>query len=148
MTRKKRTTPVRKNEIITLSFEDLTREGNGVGKISGYPLFVPNALPGEEAEVKVVKVNKNFGYGKLLKLHKTSPDRVDPPCDVYGQCGGCQLQHMSYDLQLKMKQDQVKNVIHKFSEFEDVVIHPTIGMEDPWRYRNNVRIPVGEKNGE
>lgn len=148
MSKRKRRAPVNKNETITLSFEDLTREGNGVGKVDGYPLFVPNVLPGEKAKVKVVRVNRNFGYGKLLHIIKESPERVDPPCDVYEQCGGCQLQHMSYSLQLQMKQDQVENVINKISHLDDVIIHPTIGMDDPWRYRNNVQIPVGEKNGE
>lgn len=142
----KQTTPVKKNETITLRFEDLTHEGNGVGKINGYPLFVPNALPGEEAIVKVVKVNKNFGFGKIIELTKTSPERVEPTCHVH--CGGCQLQHMSYNLQLEMKQNQVKNVMKKVAHLPDVPIHPIRGMENPYHYRNKVQVPVGEKNGE
>lgn len=70
--------PVKKNETVTIRFEDLTHEGNGVGKIEGYPLFVPYGLPGEEAIVKVVKVNKNFGFGKLLEVKNPSPERVEP----------------------------------------------------------------------
>ncbi|GAB3804604.1 hypothetical protein GCM10028868_32360 [Virgibacillus kimchii] len=140
--------PVKKNETVTLKFEDLTHEGNGVGKINGYPLFVPYGLPGEEADVKVVKVNKNFGFGKLLETKRKSDDRVEPPCNVFYQCGGCQLQHMSYDLQLKMKQNQVENVMRKIAKLEHVPVHPTIGMEDPWRYRNKVQMPVGERHGE
>lgn len=144
----KQTAPVKKNETITLQFEDLTHEGSGVGKIDGYPLFVPYALPGEKAQVKVVKVNKNFGFGKLIEVDKPSEDRVEPPCNVYYQCGGCQLQHMSYKLQLEMKQNQVKSVMRKIAHLEHVPVHPTIGMDDPWRYRNKVQIPVGEKDGE
>lgn len=140
--------PVKKNETVTIRFEDLTHEGNGVGKIEGYPLFVPYGLPGEEATVKVVKVNKNFGFGKLLEVMNPSPERVEPPCDVFYKCGGCQIQHMSYNLQLSMKQQQVKNVMRKIAHLEHVPVHPTIGMEDPWRYRNKVAIPVGEKDGE
>ncbi len=140
--------PVKKNETLTLKFEDLTHEGNGVGKIDGYPLFVPYGLPGEEAVVKVVKVNKNFGFGKLLETKIKSDDRVEPPCNVFYQCGGCQLQHMSYDLQLQMKHDQVKNVMRKIAKLEHVPVHPTIGMNDPWRYRNKVQMPVGERDGE
>src|SRR5699024_4179710 len=71
-----------------------------------------------------------------------------PPCDVYYKCGGCQLQHMSYDLQLEMKRNQVKSVMKKVAHLEHVPVHPTLGMEDPWRYRNKVQIPVGEKDGE
>lgn len=144
----KQKAPVQKNETITLQFEDLTHQGNGVGKIEGYPLFVPFALPGEEASVKVVKVNKNFAYGKLVTIHKKSPHREEPPCHVYTQCGGCQLQHMSYDMQLDMKRNQVKNAMQKVARLPDVPVHPTLGMEDPWRYRNNIQIPVGEKDGK
>ncbi|WP_373895326.1 23S rRNA (uracil(1939)-C(5))-methyltransferase RlmD [Virgibacillus sp. CBA3643] len=142
----KQTAPVEKNETITLSFEDLTHEGNGVGKIDGYPLFVPYALPGEKATVKVVKVNKNFGFGKLIEVTNSSPHRVEPTCHVH--CGGCQLQHMSYELQLQMKQDQVHNVMKKIAHLEHVPVHPIIGMEEPSHYRNKVQIPAGEKNGE
>ncbi|QKY71487.1 23S rRNA (uracil(1939)-C(5))-methyltransferase RlmD [Lentibacillus sp. CBA3610] len=141
----KQTAPVTKNQTITLTFEDLTHEGSGVGKVNGYPLFVPYALPGEEGEVKVVKVNKNFGFGKLLNVTKSSEERVEPPCDVYYKCGGCQLQHMSYDMQLDMKQEQVGNAMRKIAHLEDVPVHPIIRMEDPWRYRNKVQMPVGEK---
>ena len=144
----KRKAPVKKNEEITLTFEDLTHEGNGVGKIDGYPLFVPYALPGEKAVVKVVKVNKNYGFGKLIEVKEPSSDRVEPPCDVFYKCGGCQIQHMSYEMQLKMKQKQVKNLMHKIAHLSDVPVHPTIGMEDPWRYRNKGALPVGEKDGE
>ena len=140
--------PVKKNDVVTLTFEDLTHEGNGVAKINGYPLFVPFGLPGEEAEVKVVKVNKRFGYGKLLDVKKASPHRVTPPCNVFYKCGGCQLQHMSYEMQLEMKQNQVKNVMRKIAHLDDVPVHPVLGMEDPWRYRNKIQIPVGEKDGE
>lgn len=144
----KHTVPVKKNETVTLHIDDLTHEGNGVGKINGYPLFVPYALPGEKATVKVVKVNKNFGFGKLIEVKKVSPNRVEPPCDVFYKCGGCQIQHMSYDLQLEMKRNQVQNVMKKIAHMPNIPVHPTIGMEDPWRYRNKVAIPVGENNGE
>ncbi|WP_163970967.1 23S rRNA (uracil(1939)-C(5))-methyltransferase RlmD [Oceanobacillus halotolerans] len=144
----KQPAPVKKNETITLQFEDLTHEGNGVGKVNGYPLFVPYALPGEEATVKVVKVNKNFGFGKLIDVTTPSPERVEPPCDVFYKCGGCQIQHMSYNMQLEMKQNQVKNVMRKIAHLDHIPVYPTIGMEDPWRYRNKVAIPVGEKDGE
>lgn len=144
----KQQVPVQKNQEITLDFEDITHEGNGVGKINGYPLFVPYALPGETARVKVIKVKKNFAIGKLIELEITSPERVEPPCNVYFQCGGCQLQHMSYKMQVDMKRNQVNNSLKKVGHITDVVVHPTIGMDDPWRYRNKVQIPVAEKKGE
>ncbi|WP_208591352.1 23S rRNA (uracil(1939)-C(5))-methyltransferase RlmD [Gracilibacillus suaedae] len=140
--------PVKKNQTIELTFEDITHEGAGVGKIDGYPLFVPYGLPGETAEVKVIKVKKNFGFGRLIEVTEESEDRVKPPCNVYYQCGGCQLQHMSYEMQLDMKRNQVQSALKKIGHIEDIPIHSTIGMDDPWRYRNKVQIPVGSKNGE
>ncbi|MBM7572810.1 23S rRNA (uracil(1939)-C(5))-methyltransferase RlmD [Aquibacillus albus] len=144
----KQKTPVQKNEMINLTFEDLTHDGDGVGKVNGYPIFVPYALPGEKAKVKVIKVKKKFGFGKLLHIDEVSDERVEPPCDVYIQCGGCQLQHMSYAMQLEMKRNQVINTLRKIGHIENIPVHPTIGMDDPWRYRNKVQIPVRYRHGE
>src|SRR5699024_6596727 len=105
-------------------------------------------LPGEETKVKIVKVNKRFGYGKLLDIIQPSEERVHPPCDVFYKCGGCQLQHMSYVMQLDMKQNQVKNVMRKIAHIDENIVHPVLGMKDPWRYRNKIQIPVGEKDGK
>lgn len=144
----KQKAPVQKNETVTLQFEDLTHEGSGVAKIDGYPIFVPLGLPGERADVRVVKVNKRFAFGKLMQIHEKSEHRVEPPCNVFYKCGGCQLQHMTYEMQLEMKRDQVKNVMQKIAHLPDVPVHPVLGMEEPWRYRNKIQIPVGEKDGE
>lgn len=144
----KQKAPVQKNQTVTLQFEDLTHEGSGVAKLDGYPIFVPLGLPGERADVRVVKVNKRFAFGKLIHLHEKSEYRVDPPCNVFHKCGGCQLQHMTYEMQLEMKRNQVKNVMQKVAHLPDVPVHPVLGMEEPWRYRNKIQIPVGEKNGE
>ncbi|NIK11657.1 23S rRNA (uracil(1939)-C(5))-methyltransferase RlmD [Alkalibacillus almallahensis] len=140
--------PVRKNEYIDLAFSDLTHEGEGVGKLDGYPIFVPYALPGESAKVKVIKVKKNLAFGKLIERYDTSEHRIEPPCDVFYKCGGCQIQHMTYDRQLTMKQDQVQDVMKKIAQMPDVPVHPTIGMNEPWNYRNKVQIPVGERDGK
>ncbi len=140
--------PVRKNEEITVLFEDLTHEGNGVCKINGYPVFVPGGLPDEKAVIKVVKTNKRFGFGILVDLLTESEERVIPPCKVYDQCGGCQTQHMSQDLQAEMKQTQIEHLLQKTAQLPDVVVNPVIVMDDPWHYRNKIQMPVGEKNGE
>lgn len=148
MTKRKHTPPVKKNEEIIVTCTDLTHEGNGVAKVGQYPLFVPYLLPGEEAKVRVVKVNKNFGYGKLISVKEKSEVRVEPPCNVFFRCGGCQLQHMTYEAQLKMKQNNVLNQLKRIGHIEDVIVHPTLGMdEEPWRYRNKIQMPVGEKDG-
>ncbi|PKR76722.1 23S rRNA (uracil(1939)-C(5))-methyltransferase RlmD [Halalkalibacillus sediminis] len=140
--------PVTKNEYIDVTFVDLTHEGQGVAKLDGYPIFVPYGLPGEKAQIKVVKVKKNLAFGKLVELHEASEDRIEPPCDVFYKCGGCQIQHMSYDLQLRMKQKQVQDVMKKIAQMSDVPVHSTIGMEDPWNYRNKAQIPVGKRDGK
>jgi 23S rRNA (uracil1939-C5)-methyltransferase len=141
-------TPVEKNEIIEVTIEDLTHEGAGVAKIDGYALFIPKALPGERAKVKVIKVNKGYGFGRLLEVVKKSEDRIDEPaCSIFEQCGGCQLQHLSYEAQLKQKQKQVRDVLERIGKITDVVIHPTLAMSDPWRYRNKAQVPFAEREG-
>ncbi|MDQ0351881.1 23S rRNA (uracil1939-C5)-methyltransferase [Alkalibacillus filiformis] len=140
--------PVKKNQFIDLTFSDLTHEGDGVGKIDGYPVFVQYALPGEQAKVKIIKVKKNLAFGKLIELYEESPDRIEPPCDVFYKCGGCQIQHMTYERQLTMKQKQVQDVMKKIAQMPDVPVHPTIGMDEPWAYRNKVQIPVGKRHGK
>ncbi len=137
---------LKKNEIKTGQVLDLTHEGHGVVKIDRYPIFVPNALINETIEYKIIKVKKNFAIGKLLNVIVESDYRVEPPCVYYDKCGGCQLQHMTYQAQLTMKKEQVINLFHRKGSFNDTVIHDTVGMEDPWRYRNKSQIPIGLNN--
>lgn len=140
-------TPVQKNDIIDVTFQDLSHDGSGVAKIEGYTVFVPEALPGERATIKVLKTKKGYGYGKLLELHEMSPDRVKPPCPIFDKCGGCQLQHLSYEGQLKQKQRTVKETLARIGGLADVPVHPVLGMDDPWRYRNKAQVPIGEREG-
>lgn len=141
-----RTLPVQKNDIIDIVFEDLTHDGSGVAKVEGYPLFIPNGLPGEKAKVKVVKTNKNFGFGRLMEIQEKSPFRVEAPCPIYKECGGCQLQHLSYEGQLQMKHKHVKDVLERIGKI-NTTVHPTLGMSEPWRYRNKAQVPIGEQEG-
>ena len=142
-----KTLPVQKNEYIDVIFEDLTHDGAGVAKVEGYPLFVPNGLPGEKAKIKVIKVNKGYGFGRLMEITEASPYRVEPECPIYKECGGCQLQHMSYEGQLKAKEKQVSDVLQRIGKLENVKVHPVLGMENPWRYRNKAQVPIGEHEG-
>ncbi|MCI2774966.1 23S rRNA (uracil(1939)-C(5))-methyltransferase RlmD [Staphylococcus petrasii] len=135
---------LKKNDIKQGHVVDLTHEGHGVVKFDRYPVFIPNALINEEIEFKIIKVKKNFAIGKLLEVKKASEDRVEPPCKYYWKCGGCQLQHMTYEAQLAMKKKQVVNLFHRKAQFNETLINDTIGMEDPWRYRNKSQLPIGK----
>nr|WP_269667768.1 23S rRNA (uracil(1939)-C(5))-methyltransferase RlmD [Staphylococcus arlettae] len=139
---------IQKNEVRTGKVVDLTHEGHGVVKIDRYPIFVPNSLIDETIEFKIIKVKKNFAIGKLLTIAKTSPERVEPPCVYYYKCGGCQLQHMSYDAQLAMKKEQVITLFHRKANFNSTIIDDTIGMTNPWRYRNKSQIPIGKNSND
>ncbi len=143
-----KTMPVQKNDYIDVEFEDLTHDGAGVAKVDGYPIFVQGGLPGEKANIKVIKVNKGYGIGRLVDLLERSHFRVDIAREDSHKYGGCQLQHISYEGQLKFKENQVRQVLTRIGKLEDVKVHPVLGMEHPWDYRNKAQVPVGEKDGK
>ncbi len=143
MNKKTMDIPVEKNKCYSMLVDDLGNAGEGIGKIDGFTVFVEGALPQEEIEVLIVKVKKSFAYGKLQKIIKVSPERVIPPCEVATKCGGCQLQHLSYQEQLQYKTKKVKDALQKIAKIESIDVLPTLGMKDYWRYRNKVQFPVG-----
>jgi len=145
----KKDIPVEKNQMITITIDDIGTSGEGIGRYNGYTLFVDGGLPGEEVEVKIVKTGKNYGFGKLTHIIQASKDRVEPVCPVARSCGGCQLQHMTYDAQLAYKTNKVKEVLKRIGKIEGIEekIHPTIGMDDPYYYRNKVIYPVRDDKG-
>ncbi|WP_415349810.1 23S rRNA (uracil(1939)-C(5))-methyltransferase RlmD [Clostridium perfringens] len=124
-------------------------EGEGIAKIDNkYPIFIDGALKGEKVKVRIVKVNKNFAYGKLMEVLEASEERVNPPCAIYKRCGGCKLQHASYKAQLDFKWDRVKDCVSKIGKLDPSIVKYPLGMEEPWRYRNKVQLPIGLINGE
>ena len=137
----------RKNQIYTVTIEDIGTEGEGIGKIEGFSLFVKDALPGDVAKVRLTKVKKNYAYARLEEVVEPSPDRVKPPCPVSRQCGGCQIQALAYEKQLAFKQSKVENNLIRIGGFEPEkirrIMEPAIGMEHPWRYRNKAQYPFG-----
>jgi 23S rRNA (uracil1939-C5)-methyltransferase len=139
---------VEKNKDYIIDITGMGYEGEGVGKIENFTVFVQGALLGETVKVKIVKVAKNYAHGKLMDVLKSSSHRAEPVCSIYKRCGGCQMQHMSYEGQLEFKTQRVKEVIERIGKLEDVIVHPTLGMQEPYRYRNKVQLPVGKVDGE
>lgn len=201
--------PVAKNDEVVIDIIGMNHDGEGVGRADGYTLFVQGALPGEKARVKVLKTKKQYGYAKLLELVEQSPNRIAAPCPIYDQCGGCQLQHMSYAGQLEWKRQLVVDNLERIgklrvvregngsgkgtafgagaqggetpagagveyersdtagggdtlnsetsganpavsgvdSDQEGILVRPTLGMSEPWRYRNKSQVPIGVTEG-
>lgn len=138
----------RKNDVLTVEIEDIGHDGAGIGKVDGYPLFVKDAVIGDVVEVKVMKAKKNYGYAKLLKIITPSASRVEPLCPYAKQCGGCQIQMMSYEEQLRFKENKVRNNLKRIGGFEEIPMEPILGMENPFYYRNKAQFPVGyDKEG-
>ncbi|MGF7047610.1 23S rRNA (uracil1939-C5)-methyltransferase [Paenibacillus sp. DS2015] len=192
--------PVSKNDEVVIDIIGMNHDGEGVGRAEGYTLFVQGALPGEKARVKVLKTKKQFGYAKLMDIVEASPDRIQAPCAIYDQCGGCQLQHMEYSAQLEWKRKLVVDNLMRIGKLDvagersfrakalsedtasgenisaseanvkstvgvesaesesrasatsevyvaaseqGVKVLPTLGMSDPWRYRNKAQVPIG-----
>ncbi|MET3505312.1 23S rRNA (uracil(1939)-C(5))-methyltransferase RlmD [Halalkalibacter oceani] len=131
-----------------LTIKRLGINGEGVGYFKKRVVFVPGALPGEEVVAEVTKVQPRFAEAKVKKLRKSSPDRVAPPCPIYDSCGGCQLQHMAYPATLREKRDIVKQAFERYTRLkpEELNVKETIGMEDPWHYRNKSQLQVGKQN--
>lgn len=135
--------PVHKNELVNVTFHDLSHDGAGVAKIDNYTLFVPFGLPGERAKVKVTQTKRTYGFGKIIERLEASEDRVSPVCPIYAECGGCQLQHLDYSRQLEYKRKQVENALIRIGNLTQIHVKSVIGMEEPWRYRNKAQVPVG-----
>lgn len=165
--------PVAKNDEVVIDIIGMNHDGEGVGRAEGYTLFVQGALPGEKARVKVLKTKKQYGYAKLMELVEASEDRTSAPCPIYDQCGGCQLQHMDYAGQLSWKRQLVVDNLERIGKLrvlregagaedltdtgvaqganagneDGIVVRPTLGMSEPWRYRNKSQVPIGVTDG-
>ena len=139
-----------KNQEFTVSIEDMSEDGAGIGKLDGYIWFIKDAVIGDVVRARAMKMKKNYGFARLMEILTPSAARVEPRCPVARQCGGCQLQAMSYEEQLKFKERKVKNHLLRIGKFREDEIHmlPIMGMEEPWRYRNKAQFPFGmDKNG-
>lgn len=137
-----------KNHEYTGQVVDLTSQGQGVVKIDNYPFFVEGTITGEEVKFKATKVGKKFGYGRLMEILEESPDRVEIKDPIGRQIGTMTLQHMTYEAQLKYKEQQVRSAYERIGNFPNVEVRPVLGMDHPWEYRNKAQIPVRQINGQ
>jgi 23S rRNA (uracil1939-C5)-methyltransferase len=133
---------------ILLTIRRMGINGEGVGYYKKKVVFVPGAIPEEVVEVKITKVEPSFAEGKIKKVKTKSPHRVQPPCPVYEECGGCQLQHISYEGQLQSKEEIVRGAFEKYTSIVELPIRPIFGMDDPWNYRNKAQFQAGVQDGK
>ena len=133
---------IKKNDELEVEIIDNGFEGEGIAKIDEFVIFVPEAIVGEKVKIKILKVNKNIAYGKIIEVIKPSEYRVIPDCETYSKCGGCNLRHIDYKYSLEMKKKSVKNTLRKALK-RDIEISEIIGMDNPCYYRNKLQYPVG-----
>ena len=143
---------MKKNDTFILKIEDMGIGGEGIGKYEGMTFFVKDAVIGDEILAGVTKLKKGYGYARLVEIVKPSPKRVEAPCKIARQCGGCQIQNLCYEEQLVLKQKKVENNLRRIGSFSqeqvEKVMEPVVGMEDPFRYRNKAQFPCGyDKDG-
>ena len=139
-----------KNEEFNLTIEDMGKDGAGIGRKNDFVWFVKDAVVGDVITAKVMKVQKNYGFARLMKIITPSRYRTEAPCPVAKQCGGCQLQMMDYHAQLRVKENEVRNALIRIGGIpeEELNMKPILGMEEPWRYRNKAQYPIGrDKDG-
>jgi 23S rRNA (uracil-5-)-methyltransferase rumA len=141
-------TEMKKNEFYTVTIEDLTHEGLGVGKVDGFPLFIENSIPGEVVCVKTMKIGKSYGYARVEEWLEVSPNRVEVKDALGTRVGTMPLQHMTYESQLAFKEQQVKNVMTKIAKMPELEVRRALGMESALGYRNKAQIPVRTVEGQ
>lgn len=148
--KQQQTVQLQEKQTFPLTIKRLGINGEGVGYFKKKAVFVPGALPGEEVVVEATKVQPKFAEARIKKIRKKSEYRVQPPCPIYEECGGCQLQHLRYDQQLKEKRDIVIQSLERHTKLkvDKLDIRETIGMEDPWNYRNKSQFQVGQRDGQ
>ena len=140
---------IEKNKEYILDIISQGYEGEGIAKINEtFPIFIEGALKGEKVKARIVKSKKNFAYAKLIDVIEPSKEGCEAKCNINKRCGGCKLQHSTYKEQLSFKFERVKDCITKLGKLDNSIVKFPLGMEEPWRYRNKVQLPIGMVNGE
>ncbi|MEE3419766.1 MAG: 23S rRNA (uracil(1939)-C(5))-methyltransferase RlmD [Lachnospiraceae bacterium] len=134
-----------KNDMIQTTIDDMTNEGEGIGHVDGFTLFVKDALPGDIVEARITRPKKTYAYARTERILVPSDDRCGAPCINARRCGGCRLQEMTYGAQLAFKEKKVRDALTRIGGFdgESLPLQHVIGMETPFRYRNKAQYPIG-----
>jgi tRNA/tmRNA/rRNA uracil-C5-methylase (TrmA/RlmC/RlmD family) len=127
-------------DTVSLSITDIAFGGEGVGRLEDFVIFVPFVALGERVEAQVTEVKKSFARAKLMRVLEASPDRVPPPCRYFGECGGCQYQHLAYPTQLILKHKQIADLFQRIGGFDPGLVKPVVGCPEPYGYRNRIMI--------
>ncbi|ABR50142.1 RNA methyltransferase, TrmA family [Alkaliphilus metalliredigens QYMF] len=135
------------NDVIEMEIKDTGHNGEGVGRIDGFTVFVEGGIPGDHLKVKITKVKKTYGMGRMIEIMTASPNRTEPRCPIADVCGGCQIMHMDYKGQLEMKRKRVEETLARIGKIETTV-HATLGMDNPYEYRNKAQFPIGVMDGK
>ena len=138
--------PVKINDLVELSITDINHQGAGVGRYHDFAVFVPFTCVGEKISASITEIKKSFATAKLIEVLEPSADRINSQCPAFMKCGGCQVQHINYTKQLTLKEKLVRDNINRIGGLNNVIVLPTIGMDNPWHYRNKVHLQVGRKN--
>ncbi|MTI55577.1 MAG: 23S rRNA (uracil(1939)-C(5))-methyltransferase RlmD [Geosporobacter ferrireducens] len=139
---------LKKNEKHLITIEDIGHNGEGIGRIAGMTVFVAGGVPGDLLKIKIEEVKKNYAAGRIIKIVNPSENRVQPICPIAEVCGGCQIQQIDYAAQLQLKTNRVRANIERIGKLENVIIHNTLGMKSPARYRNKAQFPVGRSGAQ
>ena len=139
---------IAENKEYTITIDAVSSDGNGVGHIDGFAVFVPMTVTGDTARIIITKLKKHYAYGKALEIIEPSPRRANTECPHYENCGGCQLRHIRYDCQLEIKKEIIENAMRRIGGFEGFCLDGITGMESPVRYRNKTVFQIGEDSGE
>lgn len=136
---------IKKGEVIELDIDSAAFKGKGIGRIDGLSVFVPNTAPGDRVKARVIKRKKSYLEGKLLEVLEEGPDRITPQCRHAQACGGCSWQHVDYPAQLSFKQKQVRDHVQRIGGLDELTVHPTLGCDEPFYYRNKMEYSIGHK---
>ena len=139
--------PVRRGQVYEIRIERLGTSGEGVGRYENFTVFIPQALPNERVLTVIEEVKKTYARGRIQKILQENPARVTPLCEIYDECGGCQLQHLSYEEQLHAKRAQVVDALTHIGKLPQILVNETLRADDTWNYRNKMQFPIGLHKG-